>query len=340
MSAPSILVMTPAGLYCPAGDFYVDPRPAVSKAVITHAHSDHARAGHRAVLAHPLTLAVIRKRIDPMARGQALEYGTPVELNGARVSLHPSGHVPGSAQVRIEYKGFVAVVTGDFKIEHDGLTDAYEQQRCHWFITECTFGIPVFRWETQAEIFKQVIWQYRENVSRDTTTILTAYALGKAQRLAHMLAPHVESIVVHRTVAPINAALSKAGLPLPPTKTLNATTLADHSPSRLIIAPGSALRESWVRRIGSTAVYTVSGWVALQTRRRTSSGFALSDHADYPGLLQAVRDTGAERISVDHGYVNEFCAALRKERLTAEVLREEKIREMSRSEGDQLALPF
>ncbi len=340
MSASALLEMTPAGLHCPAGDFYIDPHRAVDRAVITHAHGDHARAGHRAVMAHPLTLAVMQRRIDPEVKGQAVEYGTPILVNGVRVSLHPAGHVPGSAQVRVEQNGFVAVVTGDYKLEDDGLSDAYEQQRCHWFISECTFGLPVFRWERQAEIVERAVACYLDNRSRGTTTVLTAYALGKAQRLVHLLASRVDEIVVHRLIAPINSALTKAGLPLPSTRTLNAATIADHTPSRLLIAPSGALRESWIRRIGSASVYTVSGWMAMQTRQRSAKGFALSDHADWPGLLQAVRDSGAERISLDHGYVNEFCAHLRREGFPAEILREKKAKETTGSEGDQLSLLF
>ncbi len=332
--------MTPAGLYCPAGDFYIDPHRAVNRAVITHAHGDHARAGHRAVMAHPLTLAVMTKRIDPEVKGQAVEYGTPVHLNGVRLSLHPAGHVPGSAQVRVEQNGFVAVATGDYKLENDGLSEPYEQQRCHWFISECTFGVPVFRWERQADIVDRVVACYTENCNRGTTTVLTAYALGKAQRLVHLLAPRVDAILVHRSITPINNALAKAGLVLPATTPLSAATLADHTPSRLIIAPSGALRESWIRSIGPASVYTVSGWVAMQSRQRSMKGFALSDHADWPGLMQAVRDSGAERISLDHGYVNEFCAHLRREGFSAEILREKKTKVGEAKEGDQLMLPF
>lgn len=340
MPFSSLLELTPAGLYCPTGDFYIDPHRAVDRAVVTHAHSDHARSGHRSVLAHPLTLTVIKKRIDARVNGQPVEYGSPLVINGVRLSLHPAGHVPGSAQVRIEHKGLVAVVTGDYKLEHDGLTEPYEQQRCHWFLTECTFGIPAFKWEPQAEVVEKIVRCYEENRSHGTTTILAAYALGKAQRLLHLLAPRIPLICVHRSVGSINGALSKAGLELPEAIGMNAAAARDHTPDRLVIAPSFALRESWVRHLGPSSVYTVSGWVAMQWRGRGGNGFAMSDHADWPGLNRAVRESGAERVTLDHGYVKEFQSALTRNGIAADILGEKSKLHPPGKEGDQLGLPF
>jgi putative mRNA 3-end processing factor len=340
MSRTDLLLDTPNGLYCPSGDFYVDPRRAVPRAVITHAHSDHARAGHRAVLAHPLTLAVIRKRIDPSVRGEALEYGSNIHINGVTLSLHPAGHVPGSAQVRIEHRGMTAVVTGDYKIETDGLSTPYEQQRCHWFFTECTFGIPAFRWRPQSAVVEQIVRLYQGNRDQGVTTILGAYALGKAQRLLHLLSPHVPDIAVHRTIAAMNGALRKGGLVLPEAMTLTPEALAHQRAERLIIAPSHALRESWVGRIGAFRVHTVSGWMALSSRRGNSNGVALSDHADWAGLMQAVRESGAERIVLDHGYVREFALSLRHEGFPAEIRGGETKPPSSSGREQQMSIPF
>ncbi len=232
------------------------------------------------------------------------------------------------------------MVTGDYKLEDDGLSEPYEQQRCHWFISECTFGIPLFRWKSQAEALEQIIGIYEMNRAKGYTTVLTAYALGKAQRLLHMLGPRIPEIAVHRNIAAMNHTLEKAGLALPAAATIRAGSIATHTPDRIIIAPSQTLRESWAGQIGPMRVHTVSGWMALPSRRWSVNGIALSDHADWPGLNRAVRESGAERITLGHGYVKEFSLSLQREGLPVDLPGENGVNPVSPAGGQQLAFSF
>lgn len=319
----NLLRLTDHGLYCERGDFYIDPRHAVDCAVITHAHADHARAGHRQYIAHPITLAFMRRRLHSSVAGLALRYGETVIRNGVQLSLHPAGHVPGSSQVHVEYQGYVAVVTGDYKLEPDGLSDPFEQLRCNLFITESTFALPVFRWRPQAEVFGEIVEWYRANVAAGLTTVLSAYALGKAQRLIHNLAPMVDEIIVHKSIATLNEALEEVGVTLPQCTTLNPTRLNASTVGSLIIATSQALREGWVGRIGPYRIGAISGWMALpqmSNRRGADRGFVLSDHADWPGLQQAVKASEAEFVLASHGYSDVLVRWSREQGMAAEEL--------------------
>lgn len=304
MRLSDLIVSTPDGLYCPAGDFYVDPWRPVDRAVITHAHSDHARPGHQHYLAAAAGAGVLRARLGDIAL-QTLPYGEPVVHQGVRVSFHPAGHVLGSAQVRLEYSGDVWVVSGDYKVEPDGTCAPFEPVRCNTFITESTFGLPIYRWRPQAEIFAQLNAWWRDNAEAGRSSVVFCYAFGKAQRILAGLDTSIGPIASHGAMLQLDAAYRDAGVALPPTQL--ATELSRPDLRRaLALAPPSAQRTPWMRRFGDYADAFASGWMQLRGARRrrgVDRGIVLSDHADWPGLLQAIDATGATRIYVTHGQV-------------------------------------
>lgn len=304
-----LIVARPEGLYCPPGNFYIDPWRPVERAVITHAHADHARPGHGHYLCAEPGRGVMLARL-PGIRLDALAYGESINHHGVRLSLHPAGHVLGSAQVRLEYGGEVWVASGDYKVEADGTCAPFEPVRCDTFITESTFGLPVYRWQPQARIMAEIHAWWRANAEAGRASVLYCYAFGKAQRILHGLAAAGEGhgpIVTHGAMAALNAAYEAAGVALPPT--LRTTDLPGKPVAfrqALVLAPPSAQRSSWMRRFGDAADAFASGWMQLRgTRRRrgVDRGFALSDHADWPGLLSAIEATGAQRVIVTHGNV-------------------------------------
>ncbi len=307
-----LVVHRPQGLYCPPGDFYIDPWRPVERAVITHAHADHARAGHSHVLATAISAGVLRSRLGASLPLQGLAYGETVLHNGVRISLHPAGHVLGSAQVRLEHAGQVWVASGDYYLsaidERNPTCEPFEAVRCHCFITESTFGLPIYRWLPQAAVFAQINTWWRSNAAAGRPSLLLAYSFGKAQRLLAGVDASIGPIVVHGAVAPLNAAYSAAGVALPPTlqmsdladKQQQASTLA----SALVLAPPAVHASAWARKLGDFSDGFASGWMQLRGARRRQGvdrGFVLSDHADWPGLQRAIAATGAQRVIVTHG---------------------------------------
>ena len=308
-----MLELTDKGLFCAQGNFYIDPWKTVEKAVITHAHSDHARWGHQCYLAHPLSEGVMRHRLGAEIKFQGLEYGTTIQMNGVTLSLHPAGHIPGSAQIRLEYKGEVWVVSGDYKLENDGLSTPFEAVRCHTFITECTFGLPVFQWVAEDEIRKEIRQWWKSNAEKGLNSIIFAYSLGKAQRILKMLDPAWGPIIVHGAVAQTNQALRSSGLLFP-----DFEMISKDSPkveNACIIAPPSAMGSTWLRKFNPYRTAIASGWMNIRgTRRRRAvdKGIIMSDHADWAGLNQAVEATGANRVFATHGYTSVFVKWLRE----------------------------
>jgi len=306
MSSP-VLTFTDRGIYCPPGDFYIDPWRPVPRAVITHGHSDHARHGMESYLATTQALPVIRRRLGPIT-AEGMSYGEARKIGGATVSFHPAGHVPGSAQIRVDVGGEVWVVSGDYKTEPDGLAEPFDPVPCHTFISECTFGLPIFRWEPQLQVMNRIAAWWAANAVLGKTSILGAYSFGKAQRLLAGL-PGIGPILTHGAVEEMNGVLRDQGYPLPGTTRVTPEVTGKSHPGALVIAPPSALGSAWATRLGPSDEAFVSGWMAvrgIRRRRALGTGFVLSDHADWHGLNDAIGATGATRVFVTHGYTAPF----------------------------------
>lgn len=315
--AEDLVVLAPQGLYCPPGDFYIDPWRPVARAVVTHAHADHARRGHGHYLAHRDSLGVLRTRLGPVTI-EGLDYGEVVEHRGVRISLHPAGHVLGSSQVRLEHGGRVWVVSGDYFVsgmadDRNATCTPFEPVRCDCFITESTFGLPIYRWPAQAVVHAE-IRQWWQACARDGQVAwLMGYSFGKAQRLLAALGeagPGPGPIVVHPAVDAICAAYREAGVVLPEYRVLppdgpRARGAAQDMAGAIVVSPPGATGAGWERRLGPLQTAFASGWMRLRGARRRQGhdrGFVLSDHADWPGLGRAIAATGAERVIVTHGY--------------------------------------
>jgi putative mRNA 3-end processing factor len=314
MSEP-LLRITERGFYCAAGDFYIDPWRPVERAVVTHAHADHARPGSLAYLAARAGERVLRTRLGDDATIQAAEYGEVVAIGGVRVSLHPAGHILGSAQVRVEHGGQVWCVSGDYKVEPDATCTQFEPVRCHTFVTESTFGLPIYRWRPQAEVFAEIDAWWRANQAAGRASLLLGYALGKAQRLLAGVDASIGPIVTHGAVERLNADYRAGGVALPPTTYAGAVGRGFDWSRALIVAPPSAEGTPWTRRFGPLSAGFASGWMhtrANRKRRGVDRGFALSDHTDWPGLLDVVAATGAEQVWVTHGYTGPVVRWLRE----------------------------
>lgn len=315
-----LVVQRPEGLYCPAGDFYIDPWRAVDRAVITHAHADHARTGHRHYLAAAPAEGVLRARLGPITL-QTLAYGERVLHHGVGVSLHPAGHVLGSAQVRLEHGGQVWVASGDYKVAPDATCAAFEPVRCDVFITESTFGLPIYRWRPDTEVFADINAWWQANAALGRASLLLCYSFGKAQRILSGLDAGIASILVHGAVAPLNQAYRAAGVLLPDTRTVSEVTDTSDFRRALVLCPPSAAAGPWARRFGDASHAFASGWMQLRGARRRGGydrGFVLSDHADWPGLLGAIGATGASRVIVTHGSVPVMVRYLNGQGLQAE----------------------
>jgi len=305
-----LIVLRPQGLYCPAGDFFIDPWRPVERAVLTHAHADHARTGHGAYLASAISEGVLRARLGSDIALQGLAYGEGVQINGVRVSLHPAGHVLGSAQVRVEHRGRVWVASGDYfvsGVDGDANTTCapFEPVRCDCFITESTFGLPIYRWRAQAAVQHEINAWWQANAEAGRASLLMGYSFGKSQRLLAGLDTSIGPIAAHGAVENLNVAYRAAGVPLPPTQRIDAMARADLKRA-IVLAPPAVHNSAWARRLGADASDAfASGWMRLRGARRrrgVDRGFVLSDHADWPGLQRAIVATGAERVIVTHGY--------------------------------------
>jgi putative mRNA 3-end processing factor len=299
-----LVVQRPEGLYCPPGDFFIDPWRPVPRAVITHAHSDHARIGNGHYLAASPSEGVLRARLGDIHL-QVLPYGERIVHHGVTVSLHPAGHVLGSAQVRLEHGGQVWVASGDYKVAPDRTCDPFEPVRCDVFITESTFGLPIYRWCPDEDVFADINAWWARNVAHGRATVVACYSFGKAQRLLSGVDPTIGPIVVHGAVDALNRAYREAGVPLPDTSMV--TDVRDRADLRraLVVCPPSAVGSPWIRRFGADAQAAfASGWMQVRGNRRRGGydrGFVLSDHADWPGLLSAIAATRAQRVIVTHG---------------------------------------
>ncbi|MEP7069614.1 MAG: ligase-associated DNA damage response exonuclease [Usitatibacter sp.] len=317
---------TARGLYCAAGDFYIDPWRPVERAVITHAHSDHARMGSNAYLATKSGLAVLQTRLGPDARIEGLEYGESRDLNGVKISLHPAGHVLGSAQVRIERGGEVWAVSGDYKLDPDPTCEPFEPVRCDTFITESTFGLPIYRWCTPDEIFAGVNAWWCANAAAGRASVVFAYAFGKAQRILASVDDSIGPIVVHGAVEALNRGYRESGVLLPATRMVGELGTKENFAGALVVAPPSAQSSPWMKRFGDYSDAFASGWMTIRgarRRRAVDQGFVLSDHADWPSLNRAIEATGARRVIVTHGHTTPLVQWLNERGIEAQSMKTE-----------------
>jgi len=303
----SVLELTERGLYCPPGDFYVDPWEPVDRAIITHAHSDHARPGSVRYLTVEDGQTLLQERLGPDAAVETLAWKEPLAIGGAQVSLHPAGHILGACQVRIEHKGKVVVVTGDYKTVDDPTCIPFEPLRCHVLVTESTFALPIFRWPEAESVFNDINSWWRANQERGRTSVLYAYSLGKAQRVLAGIDPQIGPILVHGAVDRYLPAYEQAGIALPVSERATAENAKASRGRALVVAPPSAAGSPWLRKFGNVSTAFASGWMQIRgTRRRKAldKGFPLSDHADWDGLLWAIHQSGAEEVWATHGYTS------------------------------------
>jgi putative mRNA 3-end processing factor len=296
---------TPAGLYCEPGDFHIDPVEPVPCAAITHGHGDHARPGHAHVLATEGTIAIMRRRYGELAGGslQAARYGERISLGEVSLTLAPAGHVLGSAQLVIEYRGCRVVVSGDFKRRRDPTCPAFEPQRCDLFITEATFGLPVFRHPADTHEIGKLLHSVR--LFPERCHLVGAYALGKCQRVIALLreAGYDEPIYLHGALIGLTELYQQLGVELGPV--LPGTGVERNAlKGKIVLAPPAALGDRWTRRLPDPVASLASGWMRVKQRakaRGVELPLVISDHADWDELTATIDEVGAEEIWVTHG---------------------------------------
>jgi len=300
-----LLESTARGLFCRAGNFHIDPWQPVERAVITHAHSDHARFGSKHYLCSAPGAEILALRVGSHASIESLPYRQPVTLGDTTVSFRPAGHLLGSAQVRVEHKGEVWCVSGDYKVEPDPTCEPFDPVTCNVFISEATFALPIYRWKPAESIFADINAWWRWAQGENRTAVIYGYALGKAQRLLAGVDASIGPILVHGAVARFDAAYRSAGVALPPTQHATIASAKATRGRALVIAPPSAAAAPWLKKFGPVSQAFASGWMMVRGNRRRRAldrGFVLSDHADWPGLLAAIAATGCQRVGVTHGY--------------------------------------
>ncbi len=297
-----LLQFSKDGIYCEQAGIYIDPWRPVEKAIITHAHSDHARRGSKSYLAHSDSKGILKYRLGDDINLETLDYNNEITINGVKISLHPAGHIVGSAQVRLEYKGEIWVASGDYKVMHDGITPPFEAVKCHHFITESTFGLPIYSFPTADALNFDIKNWVLKNQQVNKSSVIIGYSLGKAQRILNCINDLTIPIILHGTIFNTNNALGlnndrymryAAGIK----KTLGEPVI--------VVAPPSAIGSPWLRQFDPYELGVCSGWMQLRgarRRRNADVGFIMSDHADWKGLNEAVLETGAENIYVTHGY--------------------------------------
>jgi len=322
----SLIRFTEKGLYCEKGGFYIDPWKPVDKALITHGHSDHSRWGHGQYITTHSSVPIIQHRLGAI-KVMGMPYGDKLLINGVKVSFHPAGHILGSAQIRLEYKDEIWVVSGDYKPEPDNFSESFELVRCHHFITESTFGLPVFKWQKQSEIFEEMIGWWKNNKERGYISILAAYSLGKAQRIIQGLGPDLPGkIFTHGAIENMNEVIRKSGVPLHTTERITKEFNKNQLEGSLVLAPPGALDTPWSKKLGKSSTAVASGWMGLRgakRRRAVDKGFILSDHADWKGLNDVIYQTGAENIYVTHGYTEIFSKWLREQGYNVQIVNTE-----------------
>ena len=316
-----LVVLRREGLYCPQGDFYIDPWKPVERAVITHGHGDHARPGMADYYVARPGLPILRWRLGEQAY-RAFDYGEPFEIGDARVSFHSAGHVLGSAQVRIEAEGQVWVASGDYKRQFDPTCEPFEVVDCDTFITEATFGLPIYRWPDTSDVAREIV-EWRDHcASRGEAAVLLCYALGKAQRVLGELASWTDRpVFLHGAVDAGVQVYRDAGIRMVDTLPVSETAKGAEFAGELILAPPSAAGSPWMRRFKRSQIGFASGWMRVRGNRRRRNydrGFVISDHADWPDLMRTIRETGARRVICTHGNTDAIIRALVEDGIAAE----------------------
>ena len=311
------------GLYCAAGDFYIDPSRAVDRALITHAHADHARTGCRRYLCAERGEGLLRLRLGGGAAIESLPFGQTRNLDGVEVSFHPSGHILGAAQIRVAYRGEVWVVSGDYKLQPDPTADPFEAVACHTFISECTFGLPIYRWPDPTQVAQEMNDWWRANRRLGRHAFIYAYSLGKAQRVLAGLDRSLGPMYLHPAVFDLLPAYWDQGIHLPNVPRVSRDLLRKAKRGALVILPPGASDSKYSRGVGPISTAFASGWMAVRgvrRGRRIEKGFVLSDHADWNGLNEAILSTGAERVFLTHGQTAVLERWLREKGLDARPL--------------------
>ncbi len=320
-----MLIETAPGLFCPAGGFHIDPWGAVDRALVTHAHGDHARPGSAVYLCAAPCAPLLRRRFGDDVAIETLPYGERARIGNVTVSFHPAGHVLGSAQIRVEGADGVWVVSGDYKRAPDPTCAPFEPLPCDTFITESTFGLPIYRWDPVETVIGDIMEWWRRNGAEGRTSILFCYTLGKAQRLLAELAPVTDrTVLVHGMMMGMIDAYRDAGIPMLPVRVLTERPRGTSFAGELVLAPLSARGTPWMRRLGDLSDGFASGLMRVRGVRRQRAfdrGFVLSDHADWPALLETVRETGASRVLATHGHAEPLARHLRESGPEAGVIR-------------------
>jgi putative mRNA 3-end processing factor len=319
-----VIIVTEQGLWCPAGDFHIDPWRAVDRALITHCHSDHARRGSRTYHAAASGKGLLRRRLGDDATIVPHAFGERLAMGEAIVSFHPAGHLLGSAQIRVEVGGEVWVVSGDYKRDPDPSCEPFEVVPCDVFITEATFALPVYCWEPAGEVMDELLAWWQETAAAGGNAVLLCYAVGKAQRVLAELGRRTgRTVLVHGAIDAMLEPYREVGAPLVPTRPVGPRVRGERFAGELVIAPPSAFGSPWLRRFGEAATAFASGWMRVRGHRRRRGfdvGFVLSDHADWPGLLRTIRETGARRVFATHGYSDTLARYLCNQGLVARPL--------------------
>ena len=306
MKKGGLISLTARGLYCKPGNFYVDPWKPVRRAVVTHAHADHSYRGNEHYLVPKEGELISRIRIGDEAIIETLPYRKELDIDGVRVSFHPAGHILGSSQVRVEYKGEIWVISGDYKLTPDATCVPFEPVKCHHFVTEATFGLPIYRWQDTEKVFEEINGWWRRNQDKGKASVIFAYSLGKAQRILNGIDRSIGPIFTHGAVERLTEAYRESGVNLPKTTYAGAVENKKDFVGSLVVAPPSAQQAvGWLRRFGPQSTGFASGWMAVRGARRQRAvdrGFVLSDHADWPELLTAIAGAEAETVYVTHGF--------------------------------------
>jgi len=315
-----LIVWSPNGLYLPEADVFIDPWKPVHRAIITHAHSDHARPGHQYYLAEPVTASLIKHRLGSQTPVETLHYKKSIRINGVNISFYPAGHIPGASQVRIERRGEVWVVSGDYKRHIDGISRPFEPVACHTFVTESTFALPIFQWQEQEKLAENLQSWVSQKLSEGVHVLISAYSIGKAQRVIKILNSNWIVPFVHKSIFDLQMILRE--LKVFDGNYAKFSDYKKHFGSSVFIIPPAADSRLPQGVSGPYVHASCSGWMTirgLKRRQNLDRGFPISDHADWPSLLSTIQETGASRIIAMHGFAESLARYLTEKEIKAEV---------------------